>query len=328
MPSATRASAVSSASVASSSQRAASSSLSNGAKARTAVASGVSGSGGELGAWLDLRGRRRRRAGGAGAPSVFTTRHALLAPRPGPGSVRPPAAAGRQSRTARIRIAWPEAGILPVGPASRRRGSRWRPGRRCPPFVGQREPRRLDRDLGIFDLPEAVDQALPLVGFEQRRELRFERAVFERVVADVDVVVVVGHREAGFAGQVLERDHLVRLHRPLQRQHVVDQFVGHRPRALVAGHRSAVDDGDIDRVAGAVLGDVAGGGEEAVAAFERGDRQFEAFRAQVLEHRQDAAVDLAGGDVFAAAGVDREAGRRPAPASAAPPWRAAGRRRR
>ena len=65
--------------------------------------------------------------------------------------------------------------------------------------------------------------------------------------------------------------------------------------------------GDVDRVAGRVLGDVAGGGQEAVAALERGDRQREAFRAQVLEHREDAAVDLAGGDVFAAALVDREA---------------------
>ena len=35
-------------------------------------------------------------------------------------------------------------------------------------------------------------------------------------VADVDVVVVVGQREAGFSGQVLERDHLMRVHRPLQ----------------------------------------------------------------------------------------------------------------
>ena len=44
-----------------------------------------------------------------------------------------------------------------------------------------------------------------------------------------------------------------------------------------------------------------------MAALQRGDRQLEALRDQVLEHRQDAAVDLAGGDVFAAAFVDVEA---------------------
>src|SRR5207253_7441193 len=81
---------------------------------------------------------------------------------------------------------------------------------------------------------------------------------------------------------------------------------GLRTRTLVPGDRGAVDDGDVDRVAGAVLGDVAGGGEEAVAALQRGDRQLEAVGAQVLEHRQDAAVDAAGGDVFAAAAVDLE----------------------
>ena len=73
-------------------------------------------------------------------------------------------------------------------------------------------------------------------GFSSAVNLRFG-AAFDRVVADVDVVVVVGQREAGFPGQVLERDHLVRVHRPLQLQDVLDQFVGHRPRALVAGHR-------------------------------------------------------------------------------------------
>src|SRR5262245_10646604 len=67
-------------------------------------------------------------------------------------------------------------------------------------LVRQREARRLDRYLGIFDLSEAIDQALPLVRLEQGRELRVERAAFERVIADVNVVVVVGHREAGVAG--------------------------------------------------------------------------------------------------------------------------------
>ena len=76
-------------------------------------------------------------------------------------------------------------------------------GRRWPPFFssGSENARRLDRDLGVFDLPEAVDQALPLVRFEQRRELASSGLPFERVVADVDVVVVVGHREAGRPGR-------------------------------------------------------------------------------------------------------------------------------
>ena len=69
----------------------------------------------------------------------------------------------------------------------------------------------------------------------------------------------------------------------------------------------AVDFGDVDRVAGRVLGDVAAFGQIAVAALERADPQGEAFRAQVLEHREDAAVDLARFDVFATALVDVEA---------------------
>src|SRR4029077_1872077 len=63
--------------------------------------------------------------------------------------------------------------------------------------------RGADRHVRVFDLAEAVDQALPLVRFQQRRELRFG-AAFDRVVADVDMVVVVGQREARFPGQVLE----------------------------------------------------------------------------------------------------------------------------
>ena len=51
--------------------------------------------------------------------------------------------------------------------------------------------------------------------------------------------------EADFAGEVFERDHLVRLHRALQLQDVFDQFVDQRPRALVADHGDPVDFGDV-----------------------------------------------------------------------------------
>ena len=66
------------------------------------------------------------------------------------------------------------------------------------------------------------------------------------------------------------------LHRALQLEQVVDHRLGDRARALVAEDRDAVDLGDVDRVAGRVLADVAGGGADAVAALERGDRQPEA----------------------------------------------------
>ena len=149
---------------------------------------------------------------------------------------------------------------------------------------------------------------LPLARFQQRLVLRFERvARFDRAVADVDVVVMGRFGEADFAGEVFERDHLVGQHHALQLQDVFDQFVDQRPRALVADHVDAVDFGDVDRVAGRVLGDVAAFGEDAVAALERADPQREAFRAEVLEHREDAAVDLPLFDVFPAALVDVEA---------------------
>ena len=64
--------------------------------------------------------------------------------------------------------------------------------------------------------------------------------------------------------------------------------------------------GDVDRVAGRVLGDVAGGGQRLWPHFSEVIVSLKPFETQVLEHRQDAAVDLARGDVFAAALVDRE----------------------
>ena len=165
---------MSSASQASSSQRAAASSPSKGAKARIAVAR-VSGQRRRLGARLGLlRPRRRRRAGG-GAPSRLQDQHALLAAgvaRRAPGSGRRPAAAGRRSRTARIRRAWPETRFSPLSSAA---ASSVAAGGEA--AVGGRPAARTsegcDRHVGVFDLAEAVDQALPLLRFQQRRELGF-----------------------------------------------------------------------------------------------------------------------------------------------------------
>src|SRR5262245_65463668 len=70
-------------------------------------------------------------------------------------------------------------------------------GRRLVRAVGrERCVRGLRGDLGVVDLAEALDQALPLLGLEHLGELLegLARAV-ERGKADVDVVVVVGHRE-------------------------------------------------------------------------------------------------------------------------------------
>ena len=104
---------------------------------------------------------------------------------------------------------------------------------------------------------------------------------------------------------------------------------GDRSRALVAEHRDAVDQRDVDRVAEGVVGDVAAGRDAAVAAAEhRGDRQAEALLGEVGERRQQAAVDLAGADFDPVAVGEFDAARRRGPGAAAPPWRAAGRRRR
>ena len=109
--------------------------------------------------------------------------------------------------------------------------------------------------------------------------------------------------------------------------------LGDRARALVADDRDAVDRRDVDGVAGRVLGDVARGGQVAVAALERGDRRLEARRGEELERREHAAVDLPGLDVAPAAAVDldarvveRRAGRAP-PCSSAGSGRSTGRRR-
>jgi hypothetical protein len=72
----------------------------------------------------------------------------------------------------------------------------------------------------------------------------------------------------------------------------------------VAEDRDAVDLRDVDRVAGGVVGDVAGAREETVAALERGDRWPQAGLRQIGKRRERAPVDLARADVIAPAAVD------------------------
>ena len=118
-------------------------------------------------------GARRRPAAAAPRASAGPGR----SPRPrgrrlAPGSARRPAAAPRQSRTARIRIAWSGSGFSSLAASGARSVAVAGGG---PPLVvvRQRVLGGVDRHLGVFDLAEAVDQALPLVRFQQRRELGF-----------------------------------------------------------------------------------------------------------------------------------------------------------
>ena len=142
----------------------------------------------------------------------------------------------------------------------------------------------------------------------------------QRAEADVDVVVVVGHRERVVGAlEGHQRDDLVRLHRALEGQQALDRQVGDRARALVAEDRDAVDGGDVDGGAGRVLGDVARGGQVAVAALERADGRLQAGGGEELERGEHAAVDRAGADVVAAAAVDRRCGGRRARGGRASP---------
>jgi hypothetical protein len=93
-----------------------------------------------------------------------------------------------------------------------------------------------------------------------------------RAEADVHMVRVIGQRERVVLPRIgHQRDDLVGLHEALEPEQLAHDVVGDGALALVAEHRCAVDRGDVDGVAGGVLGDVAGGGEERVPAFERGD---------------------------------------------------------
>ena len=79
------------------------------------------------------------------------------------------------------------------------------------------------------------------------------------------------------------------------------------PGPLVAVHRDAVDRRDVDRRADRVLADVPRGRHDRVPALQGRDRELVAAADEVLEQRQDPAVDLPGLDVLAPALVDLEA---------------------
>ena len=281
-------------------------------------------------------GRRRRRRAAA-ARRAFRSR-ARSAPRPrrprAPGSGRrPPAASPANSNCTNpkslvragsaTRFSRPECSV-----AARAAGAAGRRLLLLP--VGQRVLRGLRSALRGFRSRRAGRSGAATGPASAARPHCWPNGAAERVVADVDVVVVVGQREARFrragprarspgAGCIV----------PCRLQHVVDQLVGQRARALVAGDRDAVDRRRCRprrrSMCSETLPEVV---MQAVAALERGDRQLEALRDQVLEQRQHAAVDLAGGDVGRGR-IRRSRGScRRGRAAAAPPWRAAGRRRR
>ena len=93
-------------------------------------------------------------------------------------------------------------------------------------------------------------------------------------------------------------------HRALEQHQPLTVWSVIAARLLVAEDRDAVDLGDVDRVAGRVVRDVAGRRVEAVAALERRDGRRKPRLGEVLERGEHAAVDLAGLDVLAAARVD------------------------
>ena len=145
---------------------------------------------------IGVRGRRGGRAGGVA--EAGRRRRGRPAPAPARGRGSAPARArpcprARAGRTGGQVAAgpgysprWAARGAVAVlrplpAPAARRRTA-W-------------------SDLRVLDLAEAVDQPLPLLGLEDLAEL-LEIAPCPargRRVADVDVVVVVGHREGGSA---------------------------------------------------------------------------------------------------------------------------------
>src|SRR4051812_28042418 len=168
--------------------------------------------------------------------------------------------------------------------------------------------RRRRGHVRVLDLAEALHERVPLARLQNRLRLAAELRVLaeERVEADVDVVGVVRQRHR-VAAVVEQRDDLVRLNRALELHQSLDGLLGHVAGALVAVDRHAVDRRDVDRVAGPVLGHVARRGHLAVARLEAAHGGLEARLGEVGEHDEHAAVDLAGGDVLAAARVDRDA---------------------
>ena len=197
------------------------------ASARTAVAR-ASGSSAAAPPGSAAAGAGAGGAAAAGRPG-FRPPARCSAPSPLAGQV---AAVGdgeraRRSRTARIRRAGSEDPILPRGQS---------PLLAVPPLAPPwpalpgacRAARTSEGSVGTsgFSIwPSRLVSRCHWSGFSSALNC-WSNGPAERVVADVDVVVVVGEREARCARQVLERDHLVGVHRALQLQHGADQLVG------------------------------------------------------------------------------------------------------
>ena len=192
----------------------------------------------------------RRRARGA---ERFDDEHLCSPPpRRGPGSGRRPA------RACPANSNWTNPKSWVRGPSCSRVSRRSVPPdlalrrRRLPlVVVGQRELRRARSARRGFRSRRAGWSAAATGRVSAARRTALRRAAPSGLVADVHVVVVVGQGEAGFARQVLERDHLVGVHRPLQLQTVLISSSVSVPGPWwpVTGTPSIV--GDVDRVAGA-----------------------------------------------------------------------------
>ena len=106
----------------------------------------------------------------------------------------------------------------------------------------------------IFDPPQPIQQVRPLARFQDGHRLPAELLVSaeERSEADVDVVVVVAHRQRVRA-EVEQRDDLVRAHRALEAHQSAHGLLGDAAALLVADDRDVVDPRDVDGVARSVL---------------------------------------------------------------------------
>ena len=115
---------------------------------------------------------------------------------------------------------------------------------------------------------------------------------------------VIAHREACSRPSVEQRDDLARAPScPGASSGGARPARSRRPRPG-GRDRDAVDRGDVDRVAGGVVRDVARRGEIAVAALQRADGRAACPTRRGRRAGEHAAVDLAGADVLVAALVD------------------------
>src|SRR4029078_7832840 len=110
---------------------------------------------------------------------------------------------------------------------------------------------------------------------------------------DVDVIVVVGLREAG-ATEPEQGDDLLRLNLYRQSEQRLDRVLGDAADPLVPCDRKALQGRDVDCEAVDVRRDDARSGEEAVAGHEAGHRHMVEPDHEVPEDDEHANVDAAG----------------------------------